>query len=150
MCMCVLDVFVVVFCENSSMCICVLDVFVGEGELPVLLSCHLDPISSYSLLNFPSVHACFSPSTVYNTVVYQHIMLGCISFSIYFLLVSLGALLLLAKYCISVAVNASILLWTDCLGDSESKNTKAQVSRICPPQNVHALCFFLPRGAGEC
>lgn len=68
MCMCVLDVFVVVFCENSSMCICVLDVFVGEGELPVLLSCHLDPISSDSLLNFPSVHACFSPSTVHNLV----------------------------------------------------------------------------------
>ena len=33
-----------VFCENRSTCRCIFDVFVGEGELPVLLPHHLDPI----------------------------------------------------------------------------------------------------------
>ena len=34
--------FQLVFCENCSTCRCIFDVFVGEGELRVLLLCHLD------------------------------------------------------------------------------------------------------------
>ena len=116
-----------------------LDVSVGEGGLHVLLSCHLDPISSDSLLKVPSLLKFPTCSCTFFTLyptwfsVLNVVMLESLIFSVFWF-VSAYLVLLFTPPCHGL-YSCAALLWMaynfwQTARQYKSKNIKAEVSRI--------------------